>query len=377
MLRKTDLEIYRAIVAEQRKQRSVINLIASENYTSKAVLQAVGSVLTNKYAEGYPGHRCYGGCQYVDVVEALAVKRACQLFGAEHANVQPHAGSQANMAVYFAALKPGDRIMAMNLRAGGHLTHGREANFSGQLYRCCFYNVDRESELIDYEEVARIARRERPHLIICGASSYSRLIDFAAFSRIAREVGALLMADIAHISGLVVAGLHPSPVPWCEFVTSTTHKTLRGPRGGLVLCRQQYAQAIDSAVFPGLQGGPLLHVIAGKAVAFREAMKPEFIRYQRAVVANAARLSKEMAERGYRVVSGGTDNHLFLVDLRKSGLSGLEAERILESVGIVVNHNPIPYDPLPPAVTSGIRLGTAAVTTRGMTEADMVQIAEW
>ncbi|MCM8757251.1 MAG: serine hydroxymethyltransferase, partial [Candidatus Omnitrophica bacterium] len=372
-----DQEIYWRIKQEQEKQRSVINLIASENYVSKAVLQAVGSVMTNKYAEGYPGNRCYGGCQFVDMIEEIAIERARKLFKVEHANVQPHAGSQANMAVYFATLQPGDRILAMNLRAGGHLTHGREANFSGKLYRCFFYNVSRETEKIDYEEVARIARKESPKLIICGASSYPRIIDFAAFARIAQEVGALLMADIAHISGLVATGLHPSPGPWCDFITSTTHKTLRGPRGGMILCRKQYAQAIDSAIFPGLQGGPLLHVIAGKAVAFKEAMSTAFSVYQRQVLNNAFILSKELEKRGYRLVSGGTDNHLFLLDLRKVGLTGLEAEKALERVGIIVNHNPIPYDPLPPSITSGIRLGTAAVTTRGMGENDMVQIAEW
>ncbi len=377
MLKRTDKQIYQAIRWEQEKQRSMINLIASENYVSKAVLQAVGSVLTNKYAEGYPGERCYGGCQYVDEVEKIALERACRLFQAEYANVQPHAGSQANMAVYFAMLKPGDRILAMSLRAGGHLTHGRGSNFSGHFYRCYFYSVNRDTEMIDCEEIARIARQVRPHLIICGASAYSRTIDFQAFSQIAREVGSFLMADIAHIAGLVAAGLHPTPVPWSDFVTGTTHKTLRGPRGGLILCQRRYGKAIDNAIFPGLQGGPLVHVIAGKAVCFREAMEPEFNLYQKQVLANAAVLCKGLSLRGYRVVSGGTDNHLFLIDLRGKGLTGLQAEKILERVGIIVNHNTIPYDPLPPAVTSGIRLGTPAVTTRGMKEKEMEQIAEW
>ncbi|MDI6873398.1 serine hydroxymethyltransferase [Candidatus Solincola sp.] len=373
---RVDPEIAEAIRGELERERRKIELIASENFASRAVLAAAGSVLTNKYAEGYPGRRWYGGCEFVDVAERLAIQRAKELFGAEHANVQPHAGAQANLAVYFCVLKPGDTILGMDKAAGGHLTHGTHANISGVLYRARFYGVNRETERLDYEEIAEIARRCRPRLIIAGASAYPRDIDFRAFREIADEVGALLMVDMAHFAGLVAARIHSDPVPYAEFVTTTTHKTLRGPRGGMILCRERYARDLDHAVFPGLQGGPLMHVIAAKAVALKEAAQPEFAAYQRQVVKNAKKLAEALAERGLRIVSGGTDTHLLLVDLRPLGLTGREVEEALDAVRITVNKNNVPFDDKPPAVTSGIRLGTPAVTTRGMGEAEMVEIAD-
>ena len=375
-LAATDPEILRWIREEHRRQRETLELIASENFTSAAVLEAMGSALTNKYAEGYPGRRYYGGCQFVDQVEELARRRACALFGAEHANVQPHSGAQANMAVYFATLQPGDTILGMNLAHGGHLTHGSPVNFSGQLYQVVAYGVDPETERIDYDQVARLAREHRPKLIVVGASAYPRVIDFARFRAIADEVGAKVMVDMAHIAGLVAGGEHPNPVPHAEFVTSTTHKTLRGPRGGFVLCREAEAKALDKAVFPGMQGGPLMHVIAAKAVCFHEAAQPAFRQYARQVVANARALAETLAAEGLRLVSGGTDNHLMLVDLRPLGVTGREAEQVLERVGITVNKNAIPFDPQPPMVTSGIRLGTPALTTRGMKETEMKAIGQ-
>jgi len=370
-LAAVDPEVFAAIADERERQNRGLELIASENFVSPAVLAAAGSVLTNKYAEGYPGRRYYGGCEHVDVVERLAIERVTELFGAEHANVQPHSGTTANMAVYFAFLRPGDKLMGMDLSSGGHLTHGHRLSYSGRDFEVVSYGVDRESERIDYDAVERLAVEERPKLIVCGASAYSRVIDFARFREIADASGALLMADVAHIAGLIVAGLHPSPVPHCDFVTSTTHKTLRGPRAGLVLCKEEHAKAIDRAVFPGLQGGPLMHVIAAKAVAFREAQAPEFADYQRAIVANAKRLAGRLAERGHRIVSGGTDNHVFLLDVAAAGLTGKVAEEALEPAGITVNKNTIPYDENPPLVASGIRVGTPALTTRGMGEAEM------
>ncbi len=370
-----DPEIQRAIDDERRRQNEGLELIASENFVSRAVLEAAGSVMTNKYAEGYPGRRYYGGCEFVDVAERHAIERAKELFGAEHVNVQPHSGTQANMAVYFAVLSPGDTLMGMDLSCGGHLTHGHHLSYSGRDFRVVAYGVDRASECIDYDEVAAIARRERPKLIVCGASAYSRIIDFARFRAVADEVGALLMADIAHVAGLVATGLHPSPVPHCHFVTTTTHKTLRGPRGGLILTTAEHAKAIDRALFPGVQGGPLMHVIAAKAVALREASSPAFKDYQAAIVANASRLAAALAERGFRIVSGSTDNHLFLLDVAKRGLTGKLAEKALDAAAITVNKNTIPFDPNPPLVASGIRIGTPAVTTRGMGQPEMDRIA--
>jgi glycine hydroxymethyltransferase len=373
-LQAVDPEIFQAVADERRRQNTGIELIASENFVSRAVMEATGSVLTNKYAEGYPGRRYYGGCEFVDIAERLAIDRAKALFGAEHANVQPHSGTSANMAVYFAVLKPGDKLMGMDLNAGGHLTHGHPLSYSGRDFQVAAYGVDRESEEIDYDEVERIALEERPKLIICGASAYSRVIDFERFGAIAERAGALLMADIAHIAGLVAAGIHPSPVPHCGFVTTTTHKTLRGPRAGLILCREEHAKAIDRAVFPGVQGGPLMHVIAAKAVAFREAAAEGFREYQRRIVANARTLAGRLAERGFRIVSGGTDNHVFLVDVgafEGAELTGKVAEETLEAAAITTNKNAIPYDTRPPLVASGIRIGTPAVTTRGMGEAEM------
>jgi glycine hydroxymethyltransferase len=375
-LRAADPEIHRVLADERRRQNEGLELIASENFVSPAVLQAAGSVLTNKYAEGYPGRRYYGGCQFVDVAERLAIDRAKALFGAEHANVQPHSGTSANMAVYFGFLRPGDKLMGMDLAAGGHLTHGHRLSYSGRDFEVVSYGVDRDSERIDYDEVERQAAAERPKLIVCGASAYSRVIDFERFRAIADAAGALLMADIAHIAGLVVAGLHPSPVPWCDFVTTTTHKTLRGPRAGLVLCKERYAKDLDRAVFPGLQGGPLMHVIAAKAVALREAEGEGFRRYQRQVVANARRLAERLAGHGFRIVSGGTDNHVFLVDVAAAGLTGKVAEEALQAAEITVNKNTIPYDRNPPMVASGIRLGTPALTTRGMGEAEMDRVGD-
>lgn len=375
-LKETDPEVYSAIKKEIERQRYSIELIASENFTSLAVMEAQGSVLTNKYAEGLPGKRYYGGCEFVDIAEELAIERAKALFGAEHANVQPHSGAQANMASYFALLKPGDTVLGMSLPHGGHLTHGSPVNFSGQLYNFVSYGVSPETETIDYDEVRELALKYRPKLILAGASAYPRIIDFEKFSEIAKEVGAYFMVDMAHIAGLVAAGLHPNPVAYADVVTTTTHKTLRGPRGGTILCKEEHAKAIDKAVFPGIQGGPLMHVIAAKAVAFKQAMSEEFKAYQEQVVKNAKVLAERLKEKGVRIVSGGTDNHLFLCDLRPLGITGKEAESLLDSVGITVNKNAIPFDEQPPTVTSGIRIGTPAVTTRGMKEEEMDLIAD-
>ncbi|NJN68497.1 MAG: serine hydroxymethyltransferase [Chloroflexaceae bacterium] len=376
-LRRVDPDIAEAIAGEIRRQRDGLELIASENYTSKAVLEAQGSVLTNKYAEGLPNKRYYGGCEYVDVVEQIAIDRALKLFGAQATNVQPHSGAQANIAVYTALLQPGDAILGMRLDQGGHLTHGSPVNFSGKWYRVSFYGVDQETGQIDYDELARTAREVRPKLITSGASAYPRIIDFARMRAIADEVGALLMADIAHTAGLVVAGEHPSPVGHAQIVTTTTHKTLRGPRGGLILCDADYAKAINSSVFPGNQGGPLMHVIAGKAVAFGEALRPEFKGYAQQIRRNAHVLAEKLVAHGLKLVSGGTDNHLMLIDLTPLGITGAQAQTALEHAAITTNKNAIPYDPQPPTKTSGIRLGTPAVTTRGMREAEMVRIADW
>lgn len=375
-LKLSDPDIYSAIQKEIGRERGNILLIASENYASQAVLEAQGSIFTNKYAEGYPNKRYYGGCEYADIVESLAIERAKELFGAEHINVQPHSGSQANMAVYFAFLKPGDTILGMNLSHGGHLSHGAKVNFSGILYKNVPYGINKETGYIDYEEVRRLAIENKPKMILVGASAYSRTLDFKVFSEISKEVGAYLMADIAHIAGLIVAGFHPSPVPYADFVTTTTHKTLRGPRGGMVMCRSQYAKAIDKMIFPGIQGGPLVHVIAAKAVAFKEALSKEFNDYQQRVINNAKKLAEELIKRGFRIISGGTDNHLMLVDLTTKGITGKEAEEALDKAGITVNKNAIPYDERPPAVTSGMRLGTPSVTTRGMGEAEMAEVAD-
>ncbi|GAB6153349.1 serine hydroxymethyltransferase [Desulfosporosinus burensis] len=375
-LESQDPEIAEVISQEEKRQTNTIELIASENFVSRAVMATQGSVLTNKYAEGYPGKRYYGGCEYVDVVENLARERVKEIFGAEHANVQPHSGSQANMAVYFAYLKPGDTVLGMNLSHGGHLTHGSPVNISGVYFNFVPYGVDPETERIDYDEVRKLAHEHKPKMIVAGASAYPRIIDFGVMREIADEVGAYLMVDMAHFAGLVAAGLHPSPVPYADFVTSTTHKTLRGPRGGLILCKAEYAQAIDKAIFPGIQGGPLMHVIAAKAVAFGEALQPEFKTYQKNIVDNANALAQALTDRGFRLVSGGTDNHVMLVDVRTKQLTGKEAENILHEVGITVNKNTIPFDTASPFVTSGIRLGTPAVTTRGMNKDAMVRIAE-
>jgi len=371
-----DPEVAHWIGEERRRQSEGLELIASENWVSRAVREAQGSVLTNKYAEGYPGKRYYGGCEFVDRVEQLAIDRAKALFHAEHANVQPHSGSQANMAVYLTVLKPGDTILGMNLSHGGHLTHGHPLSFSGREYKVAAYGVRRDDERIDYDELAAAAREHRPKLIIAGASAYAREIDFARFGEVASEIGATLVADIAHIAGLVIAGLHVSPVPHAPFVTTTTHKTLRGPRGGLVLCRSAHAKDLDRTVFPGVQGGPLEHVIAAKAVALAEAATPEFLEYQRRIVENAKALAGALTRRGFRLVSGGTDNHLMLVDVGARGISGRDAEKLLEGVGLTVNKNTIPFDTRPPAVGSGIRIGTPAVTTRGMGTAEMERIGE-
>lgn len=371
-----DPEVAQAIAQEEGRQRNKIELIASENFVSRAVMAAQGSVLTNKYAEGYPGKRYYGGCEYVDIVEDLARERIKKLFGAEHANVQPHSGAQANTAVYFAVLKPGDTVLGMNLSHGGHLTHGSPVNLSGLYFNFVAYGVEPDTETIDYEKVRSLALENKPKLIVAGASAYPRIINFKKLREIADEAGALLMVDMAHIAGLVAAGIHPSPVPYAQFVTTTTHKTLRGPRGGLILCQKEYAQAIDKAIFPGIQGGPLMHVIAAKAVAFGEALQPGFAEYQKRIVENAKVLAASLAEKGFRLVSGGTDNHLMLIDVRTKGLTGKEAEHILDEVGITVNKNTIPYDPASPFVTSGIRIGTPAVTSRGMNPQAMQRIAE-
>jgi glycine hydroxymethyltransferase len=375
-LSAVDPEIFEAIGSEARRQNDNLELIASENFVSRAVRQAAGSVLTNKYAEGYPGRRYYGGCEFIDVVESAAIERAKALFSAEHANVQPHSGSQANMAVYLTCLQPGDTILGMDLTHGGHLTHGHPLSFSGREYKVFAYGVRREDEMIDYDDLAAKAREHRPKVIVAGASAYSRTIDFDRFADVAEEVGARLMCDIAHIAGLVVAGLHPSPVPRAPFVTSTTHKTLRGPRGGFVLCKAQYAKDLDRNVFPGVQGGPLEHIIAAKAVCFREAATPEFRDYQKRIVVNAKALAAAVGSRGWRIVSGGTDTHLFLVDVGARGLTGKEAEKALDVAGITVNKNTIPFDPLPPLKASGIRIGTPAVTSRGMGPAEMERIAD-
>ena len=370
-----DPEIAAAIGEELGRQRNKIELIASENFVSPAVMEAMGSVLTNKYAEGYPGHRYYGGCEYVDKVETLAIERAKKLFGAEHANVQAHSGANANTAVYFAFLQPGDTIMGMNLSQGGHLSHGSPVNISGKYYNVVPYGVTHETERIDYDEFARIAKEAQPKLIVAGASAYPRVIDFERMAEIAHSVGAIFMVDMAHIAGLVAAGLHPSPLPYADIVTTTTHKTLRGPRGGLILCKEKYAKQIDKAIFPGVQGGPLMHVIAAKAVALGEALKPEFKEYAKQIIANCQALAEGLIAEGFRLVSGGTDNHLLLVDVRGQKMTGKTAEHLLDEVGVTCNKNTIPFDPESPFVTSGIRLGTAAVTTRGFKEADMKEVA--
>ena len=375
-VKAVDPEICEAINEELYRQQHNIGLIASENIVSKAVMAAMGSVLTNKYAEGYPGKRYYGGCEKVDIVEELARKRACELFGAEHANVQPHSGAQANMAVFFAVLKPGDTVMGMSLAHGGHLTHGSPVNMSGKQYNVVSYGVSEETGRIDYEEFRRVALENKPKLIIAGASAYSRTIDFEFMSKVAKEVGAYFMVDMAHIAGLVAAGLHPNPVPYADFVTTTTHKTLRGPRGGLILCKEENAKLIDKAIFPGIQGGPLMHVIAAKAVCFKEALDPSFKKYAEQVVKNAKVLADRLIENGFDIVSGGTDNHLMLVDLRPMHITGKELEARLDEVRITCNKNAIPFDPEKPGTASGIRLGTPAVTTRGMVEEDMVEIAD-
>jgi len=375
-LQSIDPEIAEAIELERRRQSENLELIASENYVSDAVLEAQGSLLTNKYAEGYPGNRYYGGCEFVDIAESLAIERAKALLGAEHANVQPHSGTQANMAVYFACLQPGDTILGMNLAHGGHLTHGSPVSFSGIMYNVVAYGVDRDTETIDYDALRQTAVQHRPKLIVAGASAYPRTIDFAKFREAADACGAKLMVDIAHIAGLIAAGLHPSPMPYADFVTTTTHKTLRGPRGGMVLCRAEYAKIIDRMVLPGIQGGPLMHIIAAKAVCLKEAATDAFRAYQRRIVENAAALAAGLADKGFRLVSGGTDNHLILVDVGSKGLSGLDAQNTLDAAGITANKNMIPFDPRKPRITSGIRLGTPAVTTRGMGVTEMQRIAE-
>jgi glycine hydroxymethyltransferase len=372
-----DPEIADAVRHELARQQSGLELIASENFVSPAILEAAGTVLTNKYAEGYPGKRYYGGCEYVDVVESLAIARARTLFGAEHVNVQPHSGAQANMSVYLTLLKPGDTVLGMNLAHGGHLTHGHPLNFSGKVFSIVPYGVRREDERIDYDELSRLADEHRPKMIIVGASAYPRIIDFARIAEVSRRVGAPMMVDMAHIAGLVAGGVHPTPVPHADFVTTTTHKTLRGPRAGMVMCRAQYAKDLDRTVFPGVQGGPLMHIIAAKAVCFKEAASPEFAAYQQQVVANAGRLASNLATAGFRLVSGGTDNHLMLVDVFSKGVTGKLAEAALDKAGITVNKNAIPFDQNPPMVASGIRIGTPAVTTRGMREAEMDLVADY
>jgi glycine hydroxymethyltransferase len=374
-LAETDPDIARTIQDEVQRQNTGLELIASENFVSQAVLQAAGSVLTNKYAEGYPGKRYYGGCEFVDVAESLAITRARELFGADHANVQPHSGAQANMAVYFALLRPGDTVLGMNLAHGGHLTHGHPLNFSGKLYTIVPYGVRQEDERIDYEELERLAHEHRPRVIMVGASAYPRIIDFERIAAVAKAVGSPVVTDMAHIAGIVAAKLHPSPVPHSDFVTTTTHKTLRGPRGGMVLCRAQYAKDLDRSLFPGVQGGPLMHIIAAKAVCFKEAMEPGFVEYQQQIVANARRLAAGLADAGFRLVSGGTDNHLMLVDVFSKGLTGKVAEAALGKAGITVNKNAIPFDKNPPMVASGVRIGTPAITSRGMREPEMDAIA--
>ncbi|MEW6720288.1 MAG: serine hydroxymethyltransferase [Thermodesulfobacteriota bacterium] len=376
-LKGTDPEIYEIIRKETERQAYKLELIASENFVSEAVLEATGSVLTNKYAEGYPGKRYYGGCEFVDQAESLAIERAKKIFGAEHVNVQPHSGSQANMAVYLAAMNPGDTLLGMNLSHGGHLTHGSPVNFSGKLFNVVAYGVREDTETIDFDQVRDLALKHRPKLIVVGASAYPRTIDFSKFREIADEAGCMVMADIAHIAGMVAVGLHPSPVPYCEFVTTTTHKTLRGPRAGMILCREEQAKKLNSAIFPGIQGGPLMHVIAAKAVALKEAMTPAFKDYQAQILRNAQAMAKTLAARGHRLVSGGTDNHLMLVNLKDSPLTGKEGEAALESVGITVNKNTVPFETRSPFITSGIRIGTPALTTRGMKEPEMETIGGW
>jgi len=376
-LEKVDSEVSRAIDLETRRQSGKIELIASENFVSEAVLEAQGSVMTNKYAEGYPGKRYYGGCEFVDIAESLAIDRCKQLFGADHVNVQPHSGTQANMAVYFSAVQPGDTILGMNLSHGGHLSHGSPANFSGKFYKIVPYGVRKDTETIDYDEVEKLAKEHKPKMIVVGASAYPRTIDFNKFRKVADEVGAVIMADIAHIAGLVCTGLHPSPVPVCEYVTTTTHKTLRGPRGGVVMCKEAYAKTLNSRVFPGMQGGPLMHVIAAKAVAFKEALMPEFKEYQKQIIKNAQAMADELKNQGFRLVSGGTDNHLMLVDLTDKDVSGKDVQESLDRASITVNKNGIPFDSKGPQVTSGIRIGTPAVTTRGMKEGEMRLIASY
>ncbi|MEA5095963.1 MAG: serine hydroxymethyltransferase [Sedimentibacter saalensis] len=376
LVEKYDIDLYNAMMEEKERQNINIELIASENFVSEAVLQAMGSHLTNKYAEGYPGKRYYGGCEFVDKVENLARDRAKKIFGADHANVQPHSGSNANFGVYFSVLKPGDKILGMDLSHGGHLTHGSPVNMSGSYFNVVFYGVNKETETIDYDQVREIAKREKPKMIVAGASAYSRFIDFKAFREIADEVGAYFMVDMAHIAGLVAAKLHPNPVEYADFVTTTTHKTLRGPRGGMILCKSEFAQKIDKAIFPGIQGGPLMHVIAAKAVCFKEAMEQDFNVYQQQIVNNAKTLSTELMNKGFRIVSGGTDNHLMLLDLQNKGLTGKEAEKMLDEIHITTNKNTIPFDPQSPFVTSGLRIGTPAVTTKGMKEAEMAELAD-
>lgn len=375
-IQKEDKEIYGLMEKELERQRKGIELIASENIVSPAVMEAMGSYLTNKYAEGYPGKRYYGGCQVVDEIEQIAIDRAKELFGAEHANVQPHSGSQANMAVYFTVLEPGDTVLGMDLSHGGHLTHGSPVNFSGKLFNFISYGVDKETEMIDYENVRKIALEAKPKLIVAGASAYGRILDFAKFKEIADEVGALLMVDMAHIAGLVAAGVHPSPVPYSDFVTTTTHKTLRGPRGGLILCKEKYAKELNKNIFPGIQGGPLEHIIAAKAVCFKEALDPSFKVYGENVVENCKELAKQLIAKGFKIVSDGTDNHVFLVDLHNKDITGKEAENLLDTVGITVNKNTVPNETRSPFITSGIRIGTAAITTRGFVLEDMAEIAE-
>ena len=375
-LRDTDPQVQHILEDELARQRDNLNLIASENYASPAVLEALGSAFTDKYAEGYPGQRYYGGCENMDAIEALAIERACEVFKAEHANVQPHAGTQANMAVYLALLDYGDTVLGMNLQHGGHLTHGSPVTFSGRSYRFIGYQVDRETERIDFKELERLTKEHRPKLIVAGASAYPRILDFERFKHIADSVGAKLMVDMAHIAGLIAGGVHPSPVPYADVVTSTTHKTLRGPRGGFILCRPELAKAIDSSVFPGMQGGPLMHAIAAKAVCFREALTPEFADYQEMVVRNAETLADTLSQDGLRLVSGGTDNHMILVDLSATGVTGLEAQLALQAAGIVANRNAIPFDERPPRITSGIRFGTPALTTRGIGPAETKRIGE-
>jgi len=375
ILRTFDPEVAEAILLETKRQAGKLELIASENFVSEAVLEAQGCIMTNKYAEGYPGKRYYGGCEFVDIVESLAIERAKKLFGADHVNVQPHSGTQANMAVYFAVLQPGDTILGMNLSHGGHLSHGSPANFSGRLYNVVFYGVDRKTETIDFNEVESQAKQHKPKIIVVGASAYPRTINFERFRQIADQVGAVIMADIAHVAGLVACGLHPSPIPNCEFVTTTTHKTLRGPRSGMIMCKNDFAKTLDSRVFPGSQGGPLMHIIAAKAVALKEALNEDFKVYQNQIVKNARALAETLAMEGFRLVSGGTDNHLMLVDLTDKGITGRDAQESLDLAGITINKNGIPFDTKSPMVTSGIRIGTPAVTTRGMTEEEMRTIA--